>query len=197
MKAAAASLTHPAKLWARSEILTRPSPVPKKPGVYAWFFRNLLSSSEANACHRHEDFSLLCVGIAPTAPPRHGRPPSSQTLRSRIQCHLRGNAEGSSLRLSLGCLLAPQLSLELRRVGTGTRLTFAAGEALLSNWLELNVRVAWAEEDEPCKLESTLIQIVSLPLNLDQNESHPFFPKLSDLRAEARARARALPIPRG
>jgi hypothetical protein len=144
-----------------------------------------------------QDLLLLCVGIAPTAPPRNGKSSSTQTLRSRIQYHLRGNAEGSSLRLPLGCLLAPQLGLQLRRVGSGTRLTFAAGEGLLSNWLELNARVAWLEHDEPWKLESTLIQTLSLPLNLDQNEAHPFFPKLSALRAQARARARTLPILEG
>ena len=189
-----ALLLDPPRFWTRSEILSRPSPAPKKPGVYAWYFYDLLLPFVTANCQRHQDLSLLYIGIAPTAPPRGGKPPSSQTLRHRIQYHLRGNAEGSSLRLSLGCLLAPQLGLELRRVGSGTRMTFAAGEALLSEWLDANARLAWLEEDEPWKLESTLIQTLSLPLNLDQNATHPFFPKLSALRAEARARARTLPI---
>ncbi|WP_420481527.1 GIY-YIG nuclease family protein [Actinopolymorpha pittospori] len=47
---------------------------------------------------------------------------SSQNLRTRVCYHFRGNAEGSTLRLTLGCLLG----LELRRPSvahTGTELT--------------------------------------------------------------------------
>ena len=47
----------------------------------------------------------------------------------------RGNAYGSTLRLTLGCLLADQLGIELRRVGSGTRLTFGDGEQALSEWM--------------------------------------------------------------
>jgi hypothetical protein len=34
-------LLRPQRLWTRSEVLSRPSPVPKAPGVYAWYFRGL------------------------------------------------------------------------------------------------------------------------------------------------------------
>jgi hypothetical protein len=95
------------------------------------------------ACHPFQDLFLLYVGIAPAAPKSNGKKISSKTLRHRIRSHLRGNAEGSTLRLSLGFLLAPQLGLELRRVGSGTTLTFAAGEAILSEWLDANASVAW------------------------------------------------------
>jgi hypothetical protein len=44
-------------------------------------------------------------------------------LSRRIQYHMRGNAEASTLRLTLGCLLAEELDIELRRVGHGKRLT--------------------------------------------------------------------------
>ncbi|HEV8559512.1 MAG TPA: hypothetical protein VGR06_24485, partial [Actinophytocola sp.] len=56
--------------------------------------------------------ALLYVGIAP----RHiATRISRQNVRSRVRCHFQGNAEGSTLRLTLGCLLG----LELRRVGSG------------------------------------------------------------------------------
>src|SRR5262245_55522729 len=67
--------------------------------------------------------TLLYVGIAPKASPSGGGKPSSQSLWHRIRYHYRGNAEGSTLRLTLGCLLAKELGLELRRVGSGRRLT--------------------------------------------------------------------------
>src|ERR1700722_7026268 len=54
-----------------------------------------------------------------------------------------GNAEGSTLRLTLGCLLAGELGLELRRGGSGGRLTFCDGEARLSGWLAENALVTW------------------------------------------------------
>ncbi|MFF3911407.1 GIY-YIG nuclease family protein [Streptomyces sp. NPDC001848] len=54
---------------------------------------------------------------------------STQNLRKRVRYHYRGNAAGSTLRLTLCCLLG----LELRRVGSGNRLTFGkSGEASLS-----------------------------------------------------------------
>ncbi|MFF8174696.1 GIY-YIG nuclease family protein [Streptomyces chartreusis] len=48
---------------------------------------------------------------------------STQNLRKRVRHHYRGNAAGSTLRLTLGCLLG----LELRRVGGGKRMTFRQG----------------------------------------------------------------------
>lgn len=107
---------------------------------------------------------------------------------------MQGNAEGSTLRLTLGCLLADVLAIELRRVGSGKRLTFSAGEEQLSNWMAENARVVWNVCEEPWKLEQELIKSVCLPLNLDQNGAHEFFPKLSALRREAKQRARMLSI---
>ena len=96
--------------------------------------------------------ALLYVGISPKPPSAVGTP-SRQTLRSRLRYHFRGNAEGSTLRLSLGCLLSQSLGIELRRVGSGRRMTFGAGERVLSDWLERNARVAWLACDEPWRIE--------------------------------------------
>jgi hypothetical protein len=56
---------------------------------------------DTSRCATHDDLPLLYVGIAPKAPPSNGRPPSRQTLRSRIRYHYRGNAAGSTRRLTL------------------------------------------------------------------------------------------------
>jgi hypothetical protein len=93
-----------------------------------------------------------------------------------------------------GCHLAENLGIELRRVGSGKRLTFSSGEAKLSNWMEENARVVWHVCDEPWKIEEELISSLDLPLNLDQNRHHGFHPTLSRIRHEAKARARQLPI---
>jgi hypothetical protein len=54
-----------------------------------------------------------------------------------------GNASGSTLRLTLGCLLAERLGIQLRRMGSGRRLSFAAGEAKLLAWMADNAYVTW------------------------------------------------------
>jgi SAM-dependent methyltransferase len=186
-------LLRPARLWTRSEILSVPSPVPKAPGVYAWYFRSL-DMVPGSGCIGCDDFRLLYIGISPSAPPNNLKGPSTQSLRHRLRYHMQGNAEGSTLRLSLGCLLAERLGIELRRVGSGNRLTFSTGETQLSQWLEINTRVAWKVCDCPWNLEEQLISAVDLPLNLDQNCANAFFPALSEVRRSAKARARILPI---
>jgi hypothetical protein len=175
------ALQKPERLWTRDEVLQRPSPVPPMPGICGWHFTE--PPAEALAVDR-----LLYVGIAP----RHveGRT-SRQNLRTRISYHYRGNAEGSTLRFSLGCLLG----LDLRRVGSGTRLTFGPdGERKLSEWMADHARVCWVPIAQPWLAKAEVIARVDLPLNIDQNRDHPFHAHLSRLRAEARARARGRPV---
>jgi hypothetical protein len=167
--------------------------VPQASGAYAWYFRSLVNIPVSD-CLTCGDFTLLYIGISPSAPPTNGKGPSRQTLYHRVRYHMRGNAEGSTLRLSLGCLLADELGIELRRVGSGKRLTFCAGEERLSQWMGENARVAWHVCDEPWRLEEKLISAVNLPINLDLNATHAFCPVLSELRRAARLKARALPI---
>ncbi|GAB3987304.1 hypothetical protein GCM10029978_105550 [Actinoallomurus acanthiterrae] len=138
---------------------------------------------------------LLYVGISPKAPPTNGRTPSRQTIRTRVRYHYRGNAEGSTLRLTLGCLLADELRVRLRRVGSGKRMTFGhEGEAQLTDWMARNAKVVWTVTETPWKLEDKLIRSLVLPLNLDQNRHSPFHQRLSALRAEQRALARSSPV---
>jgi hypothetical protein len=92
--------------------------VPAEPGIYGWHFAEPPGEGLAAG-------QLLYVGIAPKQMPTR---PSRQTLRSRIGYHYRGNAEGATLRLSLGSLLG----YELRRVGSGRRMTFGADERRLT-----------------------------------------------------------------
>jgi hypothetical protein len=107
---------------------------------------------------------------------------------------MRGNAYGSTLRLTLGCLLSDQLGIQLRRVGSGKRLTFtAAGEAVLSEWMDANAHVCWMACEEPWVVEQ-IIRSVNLPLNLRDNDQHPYCVTLRACRAGAKARARELPI---
>ena len=153
-------LTNPPRVYSRVEVLAKESPVPREPGVYAWYFRSVPDGVPTTGCSRYGDLTLLYVGISPKAPSRSGGP-SQQNLWSRIRRnHMRGNAGGSTLRLSLGCLLEDELGIELRRLGSGNRMTFGeAGEQALSEWLAANGFVAWHVHPEPWELERKLIPL--------------------------------------
>lgn len=192
------TLLAPDHLWRRAEVLASACPVPAGPGVYAWYFDPPPPHVPLDGCHWHAGAVLLYAGISPKQAPTNGRAPSRQRLRHRVRYHYRGNAEGSTLRLTLGCLLSDTLQIALRRVGSGKRRTFGPdGEARLSAWLDEHARVAWLQHPEPWVLEDEMIQTLSLPLNLSGNERHPFHSRLSELRATAKREAEALPILRG
>ena len=155
---------------------------------------NPLSTLTPTYCLVREDLSLLYVGISPKAPGRSGKV-SPQRLRDRVRYHYQGNAEGSTLRLSLGCLLRSDLEIQLCRVGSGRRMTFTQyGEEALSAWMQKNARVTWVTNDEPWVLEHELIDSLSLPLNIQDNHHHPFQKTLIAARSDARSTAKDLPI---
>jgi hypothetical protein len=174
MKEILDQLLQPNKIFSRSEVLERPNPVPRQAGVYAWYFKEVPPRVPTSGCVRVGGLTLLYVGISPGPPPRNGSPPSKQNLRNRIRYLFRGNAEGSTLRLTLGCLLAETLGISLRRVEIGKRITFGEGESILSDRMGKNAFVAWAVTSEPWKAEKLIIRSTSLPLNLGHNEHHPF-----------------------
>lgn len=186
-------LIKPSRLFTREECLERNGPVPKKPGVYAWYFKETPPKVPLDNCISHDGLSLLYFGISPSKPTRQGKP-SSQNLSKRIKYHYRGKAEGSTLRLTLGCLLSENLDIELRRVGSGNRMTFHEGEARLSKWMSENALVTWITHPEPWKLEDYAIKQLSLPLNLRDNKKHPFHRTLTLIRRACKRKARALPI---
>jgi hypothetical protein len=173
------AVAHPPRLWTTDEVAVRPCPVPMEHGIYGWHFR--VPPAEGLDADR-----LLYVGIAPS------RADSGQTLRSRlVRSHIKGNASGSTLRLTLGCLLG----LDLRRTGASGRATFGTeGEKRLSEWMADNARLCWVACPEPWVVETRAIAALNLPLNLSQNSGHPFHARLTALRADAKARARALSI---
>ncbi len=110
-------------------MLGNPSPLQCQPGVYAWYFREIPPHVTTSNCHIAGTKILLYVGISPKEPTKNGTAPSKQKLLDRVRYHYRGNTEGSNFRLTLGCLLADRLGIQLRRVGSGTLMTFAEGES--------------------------------------------------------------------
>ena len=185
-------LITPERLYSRQEILSKPSPIPEISGVYGWFFKDVPPFVLTEGCIRHQNMTLLYIGISPD---KKNKPQSKQHLKKRITNHYAGNAEGSTLRRSLGILLTPESHYPLRRVGSGRRMTFTHnGEQWLDAWMEKNAYVFWVEHETPWELEEDLLSALSLPLNIQGNRSHPFAIELNRLRKEAIQNARELPI---
>ncbi|MGX5184424.1 GIY-YIG nuclease family protein [Streptomyces avermitilis] len=159
----------------------------------------LLVSAAAGVCGWHFEQAphpdldagrLLYVGIAPRYMANRT---STQNLRKRVRYHYRGNAAGSTLRLTLGCLLG----LEMRRVGSGKQMTFGkSGEMALTHWTADNARVRWVEQDETWAMESQFVSQFDLSLNLDQNRHNAFHGRLKELRAQGAHHRRAPGHPR-
>jgi hypothetical protein len=184
-----AQLIQPQQLFARSDVLSKPCPVPETAGLYAWYFRTIPPHVPTAGCITVNDWTLLYAGISPK------NVISKQNLRQRISYHYRGNAEGSTLRLTLGVLLESVSDSPLRRVGSGKRMTFThVGEQWLDAWMQQNARVCWVECAAPWIAERAMMETVSLPLNIQDNSHHGFSARLSALRSAAKARARELPV---
>jgi len=181
-----------ARRFTRDEVLADPCPVPSAPGVYAWWFRQIPADIDVSGCEQRDGMTLLYVGISPTPPPKNGKPPSTQDLRKRVKYHFgagRADAEGSTLRKTLGVLLVKELGTQLRRVGTGKRRTFAGGETALNQWMADNVQVSWVVRPEPWVLEDQLIATLDLPLNPRAKTPNPFHAQLKVLLRDATRRA--------
>jgi hypothetical protein len=182
---------YPEKTYSRTEVMSKPSPVPPVNGVYFWWFKEIPPGVPTEGCITSDGYTLLYVGISPD---QRGKPNSRSNLRKRIKTHYSGNAAGSTLRRTLGVLLSGLSGFPLRRVGSGSRMTFThPGEQWLDVWMEKNAKVHWLPVDAPWELEDTLISSLSLPLNI-QGNAHGFKMTLSGMRSQAAADARLMEI---
>ena len=185
------ALTNPKVLYDRNEVLSKLCPIPSESGVYAWYFRDIPNNVPLDKCISKDSLTLLYVGISPN---KVSKPNSKQDIKKRIKMHYQGNAEGSTLRKTLGILLSGKSQFPLRRVGSGNRKTFThLGEQWLDNWMERNAFVCWQTHPQPEKLEEEMIKTLSLPLNIKGNDDHIFASELNRLRKEATRTARELP----
>lgn len=107
-------------LGARAVAHSRRGPVAAVAGAVSAGRLRLVLPQDA-AWHRRpgeferDGLRLLCVGISPGSA-ADGSPQSQQNLYQRVRYHYTGNAEGSTLRLTLGCRLASELNALLKYV---------------------------------------------------------------------------------
>lgn len=188
-------LLNPEKLWLREDILQKPSQVPAQNGIYAWYFKTTpnveifknyfnidTATSFLEDAHKIKDYQLLYIGISPKDKY------SKNNIRQRLRGHMNGNAYGSTLRLSLGCLLSSELDITLSKHGKS--IHFGDGENKLSEWINNNAVVVFQVCDEPWKVEDEAIRTLMLPLNIRDNEHSLFKKPLEDIRKNAKKTAR-------
>ena len=169
------ALLEPIELYSRLSVLYNLCSLPEEGGLCAWYFKEIPSITP-NGCVMKDDFTLLYVG-------------STGNLRERVKCHFTGNAEGSTLRRSLGVLFAEKSGYPLRRVGSGKSMTFTPpGESWLNDWMEQNAFVCWTTHLKPSEAKLCIIKNVSPPLNIEGNK-HTFSKILSKMRREAKRKA--------
>jgi len=153
------------------------SPPPKLAGIYGWYFDKRPPKVPRKNLVNISGWRLLYIGI------------TERGLRDRILInHFRGNAEGSNLRLKLGCLLRKKLCLKLQKVGN--ILTFGEGEPELSKWIAEHARVYYWASNRTAQLERIAILRYSPPLNADYNKDHPFYPRLKKIIDTCKTKAR-------
>ena len=183
------ALLEPTHLYSRSQVLTKPCPVPKERGLYAWYFKEIPCITPTDECVVKDDLTLLYVGRSP----RNDK--STGNLRKRVSCHFEEDASGSTLRLTLGVLLTEKSGFPLRIVGSDESMTFTPpGESSLNDWMEQNAFVCWATHPKPWEVEADIINSVSPLLNIQKNRRNPFRAKLKEMREEAKRKARGMPI---
>ena len=184
-------LISPHKVYSRLEVLDKNCPIPNTRGLYAWFFKIIPPSVPVDNCIVKDNLTLLYTGISPKDEN------SKENMRKRIKTHYLGNAEGSTLRLTLGVLLEKKSNFQLRRLGSGKRMTFThLGEQWLDEWMSDNAFVCWVENNKPWEIEKEIFNTVSLPLNIQDNDHHQFSKTLSKMRTKSKQNARETPIAR-
>lgn len=188
---------YPERLLSKAEIIADPTLVPACPGIYGWYFDRcieIIRDNSCDGCYQYKGKTLLYFGIAPKSETSNAR------LNGRIiNQHFNGDAESSTLRFSLGCLLASRLGIELRFHGSSKRFAVSGtlrGEERLSDWMSRNAFISFATVEKPWEIEDEVVgkpHMLSLPLNIKGNSTHPFYKILKSARKEAINRARTLP----
>lgn len=184
------TLVEPDHIWGWDDIEENADIPPRSRGLYAWWFNEIPPHVPIDTTITKDRLHLLYIGISPKRPSGNGAQLSRETLRSRIRTHYRGNAEGSTLRITLGCLLADILGITLALSDSGKRKIFVEGKSKLTKWMRQHAFVSWMEHPSPWDLEEEAIRRFSLPFNIQHNQHHAFYPTLRQIRRSALAAAR-------
>lgn len=162
-----------------------PCPLPTGAGVYLFCSNNEWLAEELNSPTLTS--SALPAGYHPLYIGCAGN------LQRRIRSHVGRSSVASSMRGSLGTILAEQIGLTPLASDIGGDLWFAE-EAILSGWIDRYCLVGVRESSNPLRLEKALIVSEKPPLNISFLKTTPFARRLIGARASVRAEARRLRV---
>lgn len=141
-------------------------------GLYSWWADSIGAKMLTTGLGHHVNPGLIYVGQA-GATSKNGIP-SKTTLESRLrQNHLGSNSGSSTLRRSLGSILAQSLRAE------------AIDEAALTDWMNTHLQVITVAVADPRligSLEQQVLDALNPPLNLQGVPESLIRNKLSNLR---------------
>ncbi len=175
-------LTKTGKMYSCEEFFSLPFDILNKPGIYAFYFKDMPSCALTDKHEVPEDEPLY-IGMS-----------DKRTLLERIDEHHDKTAAESTLRFSLGVLFQEEMGFSLRITsGVPPKFRFCQdGENWISRWINNNALIRFVEYKNPASIERRVIRKVSPSLNIEHSEND-FVSKLRRMRALARAKARRLP----
>lgn len=160
-----------------SEIAADLTRVPDTSGVYALFWIQPDATPLGTDCGQAGDIEAielmpLYIGA------------SKDSLRVRIKRHIMGDTRGSTLRASLGMILAERLDLQIVQIPT-KRYFCIEPEQRLSDWIVLNTIVGYFETNDPFELEKAMLAVSAGKLNISGCQPNEISGHLKLLRANA------------
>lgn len=153
--------------------------LPSEPGTYFVFFDSgqlLLERSgylefDQSYPFNLDGFDLLYVGA------------TADSLRLCAMQQVVGDSRSSSLRMTVGALVADDLNLDPVGDDSRTYFNFGDGERRLTEWLCAYTRVAVHVTDQPFVVEKMLLRSLTVPFNISDRKRHPYSKYLTNLRA--------------
>ena len=138
--------------------------VPALPGNYIFVLRKnrkLPNVGIPVTYTKFREYEVIYVGLA------------SGSLKDRdVKKHFNGNAGGSTLRKSLGCLFGYNLIPRDSNYNSNGKTKFSAtDESKLSGWIKTNLLLFYYPNKDFVNVESRLIQELNPPLNLNKNNN--------------------------
>jgi hypothetical protein len=164
-----------------SDAREEPSPISATAGVYLFCSNNDWLARELSA--PQIDSHPLPAGYYPLYIG------SASNLQRRVRCHVGRSSVASSMRGSLGTILAEQIGLTPLASDIGADMWFAE-EAVLSAWIDRHCLVGVCEAANPLQLEKALVVSEKPPLNITFLKTTPLARHLIGVRASARAEAK-------
>jgi len=158
--------------------------IPSSSGIYFLCCQeNAIEGVPYDKCLSIGDWVLIHVDTSPQEKPK-GAIVREGNIRKRINSDIRSDAGKSAFRLLLGLTLSDELQLTLKKQ-SASKNTFGDGEHKLSDWIEVNLAIAYFETSEPWNAIGECLDSYYFPFFTKIKTPDIFQSQLRDMRSEA------------